>query len=309
MGFDHLRYFNHLANVLSYTKAAEDLYIAQPTLSMAIKRMEKELGVQLLCRTKGGGKVELTEAGKVFHEYTSLALKNYDTALRLAKEAQGEMSSTLRVGTIYAMQGRLWSDAMQSFMSECPFQPRVVIDQAYSVDLVERLRRGDLDVAFVARVPGDEGFNRVLVWSQPLVLAVHKSHPWAKRSSVDVDELAGRGILTYTSGSPAFESLKNGLPLEEMGFRHRYDDEITLSGMVSSNKENMAVFIYSFLVEAFPDVVCLPIIGIPSDFHKIYLTSNRETKPKVVDDFIDFMAAYRFPNIQDLKAMQLAVGA
>ena len=47
MRLDYLRYFDHLAEVLNYTRAAEDLYIAQPTLSVAIKRMEKELGIKL----------------------------------------------------------------------------------------------------------------------------------------------------------------------------------------------------------------------------------------------------------------------
>lgn len=54
MRVDYLRYFEHLAKVLNYTKAAQDLYIAQPTLSVAIKRMEKELGIQLFKRAGGG---------------------------------------------------------------------------------------------------------------------------------------------------------------------------------------------------------------------------------------------------------------
>ena len=53
MRLDYLRYFDHLAEVLNYTRAAEDLFIAQPTLSVAIKRMEKELGIKLFQRSEG----------------------------------------------------------------------------------------------------------------------------------------------------------------------------------------------------------------------------------------------------------------
>lgn len=107
MRLDYLRYFDHLAEVLNYTRAAEDLYIAQPTLSVAIKRMEKELGIKLFQRSeRGSTRIELTEMGKAYHEYVALALKDLDKGLRIAREIQGEMNSSVRVGTIYAMQGR-----------------------------------------------------------------------------------------------------------------------------------------------------------------------------------------------------------
>ena len=90
MRLDYLRYFNHLAKVLNFTKAAEDLFVAQPTLSVAIKRMEQELGVKLFKRGKGSSRIELTESGEAYFEYVSLALNNLDTGLRVAREIQGE---------------------------------------------------------------------------------------------------------------------------------------------------------------------------------------------------------------------------
>ena len=105
MKLEYIRYFNHLAKVLSYTKAAQELYITQPTLSMAIRQIEKELDLQLFKRAAGSSRVELTPAGAVLHEYCDLALNNFDTGLRLAHETQGQINSELRVGTIYAMQG------------------------------------------------------------------------------------------------------------------------------------------------------------------------------------------------------------
>lgn len=88
MRLDYLRYFDHLAEVLNYTRAAEDLYIAQPTLSVAIKRMEKELGIKLFQRSEGSTRIELTEMGKAYHEYVALALKDLDKGLRIAREIQ-----------------------------------------------------------------------------------------------------------------------------------------------------------------------------------------------------------------------------
>ena len=259
MRLDYLRYFDHLAEVLNYTRAAEDLYIAQPTLSVAIKRMEKELGIKLFQRSEGSTRIELTEMGKAYHEYVALALKDLDKGLRIAREIQGEMNSSVRVGTIYAMQGRFWSEAIESFISSSQVKPQI--------------------------------------WSQPLVLGVHKDSPLAKRKSINLSELGGKEVLTYSSSSPTDSSITKLLPLDGMNLRREYADEITMCSLVTSSKDKMALFCYSFLVSAFQDVVCLRINDLPADFHKVYLTSRRETHPKVVDDFIEFMSAYRFPNI------------
>ena len=142
MRLDYLRYFDHLAEVLNYTRAAEDLYIAQPTLSVAIKRMEKELGIKLFQRSEGSTRIELTEMGKAYHEYVALALKDLDKGLRIAREIQGEMNSSVRVGTIYAMQGRFWSEAIESFVSSYQSKPKIAIEQALSPELTQRLRKG-----------------------------------------------------------------------------------------------------------------------------------------------------------------------
>lgn len=89
MRLDYLRYFDHLAEVLNCTRAAEDLYIAQPTLSVAIKRMEKELGIKLFQRSEGSTRIELTEMGKAYHEYAALALKELDKGLQLLVKFRG----------------------------------------------------------------------------------------------------------------------------------------------------------------------------------------------------------------------------
>ena len=119
MNIDYLRYFDCLARVLNYTKAANELFITQPALSAAIKRMEKETGLTLFARDQGSSRVLLTEEGEVFHEYIVQTLKNYDAGLRIAHERRGEVNAVLRVGTLYAIQGRMWSQAMQKFRETC----------------------------------------------------------------------------------------------------------------------------------------------------------------------------------------------
>lgn len=296
MRLDYLRYFNHLAKVLNFTKAAEDLFVAQPTLSVAIKRMEQELGVKLFKRGKGSSRIELTESGAAYYEYVSLALNNLDTGLRVAREIQGEANSLVRVGTVYSMQGINWSQAMQAFLSKKSNPPKISIEQSYSPELIARLRKGELDVVFAARMDDLDDLNYIYVWSQPLVLGVHKNHPLAKREIITLDDLKKYEILTYPKESPV-QRIDIELPVDEMNLLREYDDEITMSTIISSDENKLALFCHSFLVNAFSDVVCRRVEGLSEDFHKVYLVSRKETHPKVVDDYISFMSAYSFPNI------------
>lgn len=296
MRLDYLRYFNHLAKVLNFTKAAEDLFVAQPTLSVAIKRMEQELGVKLFKRGKGSSRIELTESGAAYYEYVSLALNNLDTGLRVAREIQGEANSLVRVGTVYSMQGINWSQAMQAFLSKKSNPPKSSIEQSYSPELIARLRKGELDVVFAARMDDLDDLNYIYVWSQPLVLGVHRNHPLAKREKITLDDLKKYEILTYPKESPV-QRIDIELPVDEMNLLREYDDEITMSTIISSDENKLALFCHSFLVNAFSDVVCRRIEGLSEDFHKVYLVSRKETHPKVVDDYISFMSAYSFPNI------------
>lgn len=296
MRLDYLRYFNHLAKVLNFTKAAEDLFVAQPTLSVAIKRMEQELGVKLFKRGKGSSRIELTESGAAYYEYVSLALNNLDTGLRVAREIQGEANSLVRVGTVYSIQGINWSQAIQAFLSKKSNPPKISIEQSYSPELIARLRKGELDVVFAARMDDLDDLNYIYVWSQPLVLGVHRNHPLAKREKITLDDLKKYEILTYPKESPV-QRIDIELPVDEMNLLREYDDEITMSSIISSDENKLALFCHSFLVNAFSDVVCRRIEGLSEDFHKVYLVSRKETHPKVVDDYISFMSAYSFPNI------------
>lgn len=260
--------------------------------------MEQELGVKLFKRGKGSSRIELTESGEAYFEYVSLALNNLDTGLRVAREIQGEANSLVRVGTVYSMQGMTWSQAMQAFLAKKSSPPKISIEQAYSPELISRLRKGELDVVFAARMDDLDDLNYVLVWSQPLVLGLHKNNPFAKRKEISIDDLKSHEILTYPKESPV-KRIDIELPVNEMHLVREYDDEITMSTIISSDEQKMALFCHSFLVNAFEDVICRKVHGLSEDFHKVYLVSRKETHPKVVDDYISFMSSYRFPNIME----------
>lgn len=153
-------------------------------------------------------------------------------------------------------------------------------------------------MVFAARMDDLDDLNYVLVWSQPLVLGLHKNNPFAKRKEISIEDLKNYEILTYPEESPV-KRIDIELPVQDMNLVREYDDEITMSTIISSDEQKMALFCHSFLVNAFEDVVCRKVHGLSEDFHKVYLVSRKETHPKVVDDYISFMSSYRFPNIME----------
>lgn len=298
MRVEDLRYFEHVAKVLNYTRASKDLHISQPALSLAVKRLEEEWGVQLLVRNRAT--VELTDIGRDIMECVSSALYDLDRARMLAEESLGTENAEINLGTIYAMQGKFWSQALFDFRRQCSHDPQITVTQAYSKELLRRLRTGQLDVAFASRIGDMKDLQYSLCWSQSLVLGVNKRHPFAQKDSISLTELEGMEILSYNPYSPVTEGLRDLIDDYGLNVQYAFDDEITLSSIISADQSQVALFCYSLLINAFDDVVCLPIREAPVDFHKTYVVSRDESRrPRVVQEFIDFMSAYRFPRLLD----------
>lgn len=300
MKVDHLYYFKHLAEVLNYTKASQDLFIAQPTLSAAIKRMETELGFTLFQRNAGGG-VSLTECGKTFYDSICLSLKHYEAGIRNAREKLGEIDSTLNLGTIYAIQGKFFSQALDAFKADYAPNLQINIRQAFSVELIKMLKHGEIDACFASKLPGGDALQYTPCWSQPLVVGVNKRHPLAERKSISLAELREYDLLTYRLDSAVGTEISELVRKHNLTAYFGYEDEVTLSSLVSSNPDKMALFCYSFLIGAFEEVVWIPIIDVPADFHQTYLVCRNEPHTESVAKFIEFMKKYRFPNFFELE--------
>ena len=303
MRVEDLRYFEHLSKVLNFTRASKELHISQPTLSLAVKRLEDEWGVQLLERNRAT--VELTDIGCDIVECISSALYDLDRAQTLAEESLGTENAVINLGTIHAMQGKYWSQALFDFRQESSFDPQITVTQAYSRELLRRLRAGQLDVAICSRVGDMKGLQYRRCWSQSLVLGVNRKNPLAQRDSISLSELKDLELLTYNPHSPVTEGLRSLVDNYGLHVHYAYDDEITLSSIVAADDSQVALFCYSFLINAFDDVVCLPIREAPVDFHKTYVVCRGESRrPRVVQEFIDFMSTYRFPRLLDYGKTQ-----
>lgn len=296
MNLSHLAYFKKLAEVKHYTKAASELYIAQPTLSVAISSLEKELGTPLFERKNN--QILLTPCGKTFYHYVCVALQSLDKGVNSVREYAGMINGQINLGTLYAMQGKYWSEAIRAFHEEYGTPIQINISQGFTPSLVKDLKEDNYDVVFAAQPEADDSLVSKPCWSQELAVAVNKKHPLAQRREICIEDLKDQRILTYKKNSVVHKELIDALGKKEkeLDIDYAYDDEITLSSLVTSDENSVALLCYSFLVKAFDEVVFLPLKEAPKDFHKVYLLSKKEgQKSRLIRDFVTFMSSYHFP--------------
>ncbi|MGO4392281.1 LysR family transcriptional regulator [Variovorax sp. M-6] len=203
MDFRQLRQFVVLATELNYRKAAERLNMTQPPLSIAIKRLEADLGVQLFERDRLG--VRLTMAGGVFLGEARHLLDGAQAALQVTRDAAQGRIGSLRVCSVPSAALALLPQLLFRFAAQFP-SVRLRLSSGSSVSILGELQRGELDAAFLvppaSRVPGIEWMPMP---RQSLLLAVPTSHPVATRRTVTLAELGDETLVALAhSDSPGF---------------------------------------------------------------------------------------------------------
>jgi DNA-binding transcriptional LysR family regulator len=185
LDFRALRYFVAVAEELHFTRAAERLYIAQPALSEQIRRLEGELGVELLRRTTR--RVELTAAGEEFLSRARRILAEADEALADASRAARGETGRIRVATGATAGLELVPRVLRAFREA---RPRVHVDLRQSdwEDYTAGLRDGSADAAFLWLPFEREGLSFATLHVEPRVVALAAGHPLAAERELRVEQ-------------------------------------------------------------------------------------------------------------------------
>ncbi|MET3654292.1 LysR substrate-binding domain-containing protein [Dyella japonica] len=190
--FRQLRYFVTVAEELSFTRAAQRLYISQPPLSQQIQSLENDLGVRLLERNKRN--VSLTEPGKLFLEQARQILDKAEEARAQMADAATGFSGKLRLA--YTVSVTFHPALPQTLLRYRSFAPqvRLILSEMYTEQQYAALLAGEVDVGFVRDEPEHPGMARLLrldvIDREPLLLALPANHPLADRESIWLREVA-----------------------------------------------------------------------------------------------------------------------
>ena len=197
MTLTELRYLVALAQQRNFGRAAESCFVSQPTLSIAIKKLEEELGVELFERSKH--EVSLTRVGERIVEQAQRVLEETATIKQLAEDGRDQLVGPLRLGAIYTIGPYLFPNLIPTLHEQAPQMP-LVIEENFTARLSERLRQGELDAVLVALPFKEPGLVTLPLYTEPFVVLVPSSHPWREREQIATAELAQENLLMLGSG-------------------------------------------------------------------------------------------------------------
>ncbi|WP_434452247.1 LysR family transcriptional regulator [Lentzea sp. E54] len=198
MELRQLEYFVAAAEECHFTRAAKRLHVAQSGLSASIRALEVELGAPLFLRTTR--QVELTEAGRALLPQARRALGSVESARDAVAAVQGLLRGTLSVGSLQCLHVVHLPAVLARFHERHP-GVEIRMRQSGNAELVEDVRAGRLDVAFVTRQPKIADDLRVsTLASEPLMLACAPESPFAARESVALAELSGLSFADFNPG-------------------------------------------------------------------------------------------------------------
>jgi len=214
-----VRAFLAVADELHFGRAAEELGIAQPVLSQQVQRLERRLGVTLLTRTSRS--VALTPAGAALRDRGRALLRQADAGLdEVARIARGEVGR-LEIGMVHSTVAIGAEDlgpveSIRRFRARHP-DVEVRVREGFTVDLMDALGRGELDVAVVRDPDPTPGVDLRELVTEPFVAVVPAAHPLADADEVDAALLADEPFVFPPRRASEDAYRRNLAPLTERG--------------------------------------------------------------------------------------------
>ncbi len=197
MTLTELRYIVAVARERHFGHAAEACHVSQPTLSVAIKKLEEELELKLFER--GGAEVTVTPLGEEIVRQAQAVLEQAAAIKEIAQRGKDPLAGPLRLGIIYTIGPYLLPELVREVIARSPQMP-LMLQENFTVKLLEMLRTGELDCAILAEPFPDAGLAIAPLYDEPFVAAVPAKHPLAARKSISAEQLKQQTMLLLGTG-------------------------------------------------------------------------------------------------------------
>jgi len=198
MTLTELRYIVAVARELHFGRAAAACFVSQPTLSVAIKKLEDELGVINFERHQH--EVTITPVGEQIVRQAQQVLEQAKTIKLIAEEGKDPLKGRLRLGVIYTIGPYLLPRLIPILTRRAP-DLNLIIDEDFTSNLAGKLRQGELDVIIVSTPFDVQGVITEVLYREPFMVALPKHHPLARKKSIKADDLADETLLLLKAGN------------------------------------------------------------------------------------------------------------
>jgi LysR family hydrogen peroxide-inducible transcriptional activator len=233
MTLSELRFVVALAKERNFRRASEKCFISQPALSLAIKKLEEDLGVLIFERSRTD--VSPTPIGEKIIEQAIRAIEEVAHIREIAKQGNNQLDGPFRLGLIYSVGPYLLPEIIPILRHSAPDMP-LDIEENLTVQLEAQLKSGAIDAAIVALPFDVSGIKTLPLYDEKYVVMVPVSHPWTNRKSVSAAELIDENVLLLNSGHCYSHQVLQACPeLSRKGQVLQGNSLETIRNMVASN--------------------------------------------------------------------------
>ncbi len=197
MTLTELRYIVAVARERHFGRAAQACFVSQPTLSVAIRKLEDELGVTLFER--GANEVTPTMIGERVVTQAQRVLEQATALKEIAQQGKDPLAGPLRLGVIYTVGPYLLPHLIPLLHKRAPHMP-LLIEENYTARLSEQLKEGVLDVIIISLHFAEPGIVTQALYDEPFKVVLPSSHVWKKAKAIKAKDLAKENLLLLGAG-------------------------------------------------------------------------------------------------------------
>jgi len=233
MTLSELRFIVAVAKERNFRRAAEKCFVSQPALSLAIKKLEEDLGVLIFERSRTD--ISATPVGEKIVFQAIRALEEVNHIREIAKQGNNQLSGPFRLGLIYSVGPYLLPEIIPILRENAPEMP-LDIEENLTTQLEMQLKNGVIDAAIVALPFDVAGIKTLPLYDEKYIVMVPISHPWADRPSIHAEDLVDEKVLLLNSGHCYSHQVLEACPdLSRKGQVLQGNSLETIRNMVASN--------------------------------------------------------------------------
>lgn len=197
MTLTELRYIVTLSQTQHFGRAAQACFVSQPTLSIAVKKLEEELGVAVFERSKST--IRATDIGRKIIAQAELVLQQSEAIKELALADSDQLSSPLKVGAIHTIGPYLFPKLVHEMRQSAPQMP-LYIEENYTHVLREKLLNSELDAIVIALPFSESDVVTRTLYNEEFLMLLQKEHPWCEKREIEAQSLAETELLLLGEG-------------------------------------------------------------------------------------------------------------
>ena len=267
MTLTELKYIVAVAREKHFGKGADACHVSQPTLSVAIKKLEEELQVKLFERN--ANEITVTPLGEEIIRQAQSVLEQADNIREIARRGKDPLAGALRLGVIYTIGPYLLPDLVRQAIALTPQMP-LMLQENFTVRLLEELRNGEIDCVILAEPFPDANLAIAPLYDEPFMAAVPSGHALALRGSVTAEEMKKETMLLLGNGHCFRDHVLEVCP-EFARFSSQADG-------ISKSFEGSSLETIKHMVAAGMGITLVPRLGVPKEALMAQSVKNKAGK-------------------------------